>query len=106
PNSSIALGGSGSNRTINITPVRGQSGTATITIRVSDGVNTTETSFVVTVTAVNKPPTISSIPAQSTKQDNSVGPIGFTISDRETPAANLTLTGTSSNTALVPNGNI
>lgn len=106
PNSSIALGGSGSNRTINITPVKGQSGTATITIRVSDGMNTTETSFVVTVTAVNKPPTISSIPAQSTKQDNSVGPIGFTISDRETPAANLTLTGTSSNTALVPNGNI
>jgi len=54
----------------------------------------------------NTPATISSIPNQTILQNQSTGPINFTIGDAETPAVNLQLSGTSSNQALVPNGNI
>ena len=58
--------------------------------------------LVTIVPSTNSPPTISDIPDQSTNMDQAVGPISFTIADAETPAANLTLSGASSNTALVP----
>ena len=62
PNGSIVLGGTGANRTVGLTPAANAhstaSGTATITVSVSDSGNTTSTSFVVTVNAVNDRPTI------------------------------------------------
>jgi bilirubin oxidase len=54
----------------------------------------------------NTAPTISSISAQSTTQNTATGAIAFTIGDAETAAASLTLSGTSSNTTLVPNASI
>src|SRR6185436_8589033 len=51
------------------------------------------------------PPTISPIGNQSVNEDTPLM-VAFTIGDAETPAANLTLTGTSTNTALVANTNI
>jgi hypothetical protein len=49
PNGNIVFGGSGTNRTVTITPAAGQSGNTTITISVSDGVATTSDSFGLTV---------------------------------------------------------
>ena len=43
--SALAFGGSGSNRTISITPAAGQLGVAPIRVNVSDGTNTTSTVF-------------------------------------------------------------
>ncbi|MFZ1728621.1 MAG: HYR domain-containing protein [Bacteroidota bacterium] len=54
----------------------------------------------------NTPPTISAISNQSTNEDVPFGPLGFTVGDAETAAGSLVVTATSSNTALVPNGNI
>ncbi|MCF7730620.1 MAG: hypothetical protein K9N23_02990 [Akkermansiaceae bacterium] len=54
PNSNIVLGGSGANRTVRVTPAANQTGTATVTLTVSDGSLTATSTFVVTVTA---PPT-------------------------------------------------
>lgn len=51
PNANIVFGGSGTNRTVTITPAADQSGTATITITVSDGALTASDSFVLTVSA-------------------------------------------------------
>ena len=73
---------------------------------VSDGQFTASTNFQLTVNAVNDPPTISPIAGQATSIGTAVGPINFTIGDPETAAASLTVTGSSSNTALVPNANI
>lgn len=56
--------------------------------------------------SANAPPTISDIPNQSILPDTTLGPVPFTIGDAETPASALTLTTSSSNTGLVPNGNI
>ena len=49
PTSNIALGGTSSNRTVTITPAANQIGTATITLRVSDGDLTATSSFQVSV---------------------------------------------------------
>ena len=49
PTANIALGGSGANRNVTVTPAAGQSGNTTITITVSDGQLTADTMFVLTV---------------------------------------------------------
>ncbi len=54
----------------------------------------------------NTAPTITSISNQSTTQNTATSAIAFTIGDAETAAASLTLSGTSSNTTLVPNASI
>src|SRR5438874_8765440 len=54
----------------------------------------------------NTAPTISSIAAQVTNEDTPSSTIGFTVGDAETPAANLTVSGSSSIQTLVPNANI
>ena len=59
PNGNIVFGGSGANRTVTVTPAANQSGTATITVTVSDGALTASDTFVLTVTPVNDAPTIS-----------------------------------------------
>jgi hypothetical protein len=88
-------------------------GTATITVAQAPGPGSNTTgsgtfdytpaSFTVTV---NAPPTISDIPDQITDEDTPTGDIPFTVGDTETPASDLTVSGSSSNTRLVPNANI
>ena len=58
------------------------------------------------VNVANSPPTISDISNQFVIENKSTAPIAFTVGDGETPAANLAVTATSSNTALVPNTNV
>jgi subtilisin-like proprotein convertase family protein len=51
PNANIVLGGSGSNRTVTLTPGANQTGTSTVTLTVTDGGGATaSTSFLLTVT--------------------------------------------------------
>ena len=54
----------------------------------------------------NTPPTISDVNDQQTSINTPTDAIPFTIGDTETGATELTLTVSSSNTALVPNSNI
>lgn len=56
PTNRIAFGGSGNNRTVTVSPVANLSGTATITLTVSDGTNSATAAFQLTVTPVNDPP--------------------------------------------------
>src|SRR6266571_6397176 len=49
PGANIVFGGSGANRTVTVTPALNQTGTATITVTVSDGSLTASKSFVLTV---------------------------------------------------------
>ena len=59
-----------------------------------------------TVNAVNDAPTITSIANQTTTAGTAVGPLAFTVGDVETAAGSLTVSGSSNNPTLVPNGNI
>ena len=56
PNSNLVLGGSGSNRTVTVTPVANQTGYASITLAVSDGTLSSSTAFLLTVTSNSLPP--------------------------------------------------
>jgi hypothetical protein len=88
-------------------PAPGASGIVTFTYHAHDGTASSNVATVViTVTAGNSPPTISDIPDQVTKAGTPAGPVALTVGDLETPVEDLTLTGTSSNTALVPVENI
>lgn len=107
PTNSIVFGGSGGNRTVTVTPSTNQSGTSTITIAVTDASFGLATNiFLVTVNPVNDLPVVSTIADQLVAENTSTAVIPFTISDVETPAAGLSVTGVSTNTALVPNANI
>ncbi len=109
PNGNIVFGGSGASRTVTVTPQAGATGTTTITVTVNDGTDTSNDTFTVTVNAVgggNNAPTISDISNQTIDEDSNTGALNFTVGDAETAAGSLTLSGTSSNTSLVPNGNI
>ena len=91
-------------RTVLITPVAGASGTATITLTVTDANNAMATeTFIVTVNAA---PTISDVANVTIDENTQAGPLAVTIGDDLTAVASLTLSATSSNTALVPNANI
>ncbi|MEY3895149.1 MAG: hypothetical protein RLZZ214_668, partial [Verrucomicrobiota bacterium] len=57
PNGNIVFIGSGANRTVTVTPAPNQSGTATITLSVSDGSLSSDEVFVLTIAAVDDPPT-------------------------------------------------
>ena len=103
PNSNIVFGGSGTQRTVTVTPLSDQLGTTTITIVVSHGSDSVSESFTVTV---EMPPTISAIADQSIDEDTATAAIPFTVGDTESAASALTVTATSSNQILVPDSNV
>jgi uncharacterized delta-60 repeat protein len=84
-NSNIVFGGSGANRTATITPNAGQSGTSTITLTVTDqGSATASDAFVLTVTADNTPPTVTSVVRLTpSNQMISAGPVVFRVTYSE-----------------------
>lgn len=56
PNGAIVLGGTGKDRTVSVTPAAGRTGTADITLTVSDGTLSASTTFTLTVIAVPTAP--------------------------------------------------
>ncbi|MFK7822268.1 MAG: tandem-95 repeat protein, partial [Planctomycetaceae bacterium] len=102
----IVVSGSGENRTLSILPQANVSGTTTITVSISDGGLTTESTFELTVNSVNDAPTISLIASQEVREDEVSASIGFTVSDLDTPAASLIVTATSSDQSLISDSQI
>ena len=120
PTAGIVLGGAGANRTITLTNLPGTPGVSTVTIRVADaqGLVTTR-SFTVTVIGIspppvppNAPPTIGTslvtfkLADQTVFLSRTVGPLVFFPGDDTTPVADLVVTATSSNPAVVPAASI
>lgn len=131
PAAGIALGGTNADRTLTITPAAGQSGTAVVTVTVTDpdGLSASD-SLTVTVPGSpvspppvstppvgsspppvsvpvpaadgNNAPQLSNVPNQAVPISGATGPLAFTVSDVETPASDLIVTATSSNPAFVP----
>ena len=109
-NSGIAFGGTGENRTLVITPVEnantGSGGTVGITVYVSDGVETTHTTFYVTISPVNDAPNIGFIANQTIYEDASVGPISFTIGDIDSDVELVDVTASSGKASLIDTSGI
>jgi FtsP/CotA-like multicopper oxidase with cupredoxin domain/arylsulfatase A-like enzyme len=88
PSANVVIGGSDANRTVTVTPAAGQTGTSTITVSATDGIFTTDSSFLLTV-AVSTPPTITSIatnPASPANTDT------VTVTANVQPSSGRTLT--------------
>jgi hypothetical protein len=106
PPASISLGGAGANRTLTITPPSSRSGTAIITVLVSDGNGgTTTDQFVLTVSTMNQPPTLDPIGDVIVNEDPgertvNLGGISTGAFDE---LQTLTVTAVSSNPGLIPN---
>ncbi len=73
PNGNIVFSGSGGSRFVTIMPAANQTGSATITLTVSDGDLTDTDTFVITVDPVNDTPTFTSIAAQLIPVNTSPG---------------------------------
>ncbi|MBL0042589.1 MAG: tandem-95 repeat protein [Xanthomonadales bacterium] len=104
----ISFGGSGANRTVTITPAANQSGVTTITLRVTDGGGLfTETSFTVTVAAVDDPP-VAVNDSATVNEDSGANTIAVLTNDTDVDGGTklVTAVGTASNgaTAVGPAG--
>ncbi len=105
PTANIVFGGSGAARTVTVSPAAGIIGTASITLTVTDGGGLqASTSFMLTVYGQ---PSISNIANRCINQGwPCTNALAFTVGDGVDAAATLTVTGVSSNVALVPSANI
>jgi len=96
------------------TPLVDANGSATVTVQVRDeggsanGGNdlSPEQTFVIDVTPVNDDPVVIAPIAQSLDEDTGSGELMFAVSDVETAADALSVTASSDNQALIPDGNI
>jgi hypothetical protein len=102
PLTGIVLGGSGANRTVTLTPAPNRTGTANVTLTVSDGALTAQRIFSLTVNAQNQAPTITAIPSQNILQDQSTAALPFTIGDPEDLIQQLNVSTISNNQTLLP----
>jgi VCBS repeat-containing protein len=97
---------SGTAPNLTYTPNANYSGPDSFTFKANDGTLDSNVATVnITVNAVNDAPTIA-VAAGGACLADFKGQANLTISDLETAAGSLTLSASSSNTALVPNGNI
>ena len=102
PNANITVTGSGEDRTMTFRPAANQSGTAVITVTVSDGQASGSRAFTVNVRPVNDFPTMASFPSNKTiDEDTDTGGLNFSIDDSETADSALDVTATSDNGSLV-----
>ncbi|HEY6080408.1 MAG TPA: tandem-95 repeat protein [Polyangiaceae bacterium] len=101
---SVSFGGSGANRTFTVTPKANLSGSAPISITISDASGGVSSAFTLTVTPVNDAPSITPPANRSINEDTSTGALPFNVLDID--SATLSVSATSSDPALVPNANI
>ena len=107
PMGNLLLGGSGATRTLTATPVPDGFGATTLSVIVTDASGVSEsTAFLLTVNPVNDAPTITAIADQMIDEDTSTGALPFTVADVETDPGFLAVSASSSNQAVLPDGNL
>jgi hypothetical protein len=108
PNANLDPSGAGGTRFLAITPALHQYGTATITvIATDDNLESSTNTFTLNVTYTNYPPTFTTVATNRViREDAGSTNITFALADVETALSNLTVTASSTNTTLVPNGNL
>ena len=82
-------------------------GADTLTVTSTDTNSVTDVDTVgITVSAQNDAPTITTIVDQTIPEDSTTGALPFTVGDVETAVGSLTVTATSNNQTLIPDGNL
>jgi len=102
----ITFGGAGTNRVVRLAPRPDQSGSAIITITVTDPQNhSTSGSFLVEVLPVNDPPVISPL-ADLTIESGKQQTVEFNVNDSDDDPASLNVVPLSDNPTLIPPGGL
>lgn len=102
---SLDLGGTAATRALTVVPNANQSGTALVTLSVSDGVSTTTRSFTLIVDPFNETPVV--LPIDDLRvQEGRQSSVTIQLSDDKTPIGNLKVTALSSNPDLLPAGGL
>jgi hypothetical protein len=104
PNPEVSYSEADATAVLMLAPITGATGSAAITVNVSDGLpgNNFSRTFNVTVEPFNSPPQISGILDLLISKNRATEPIPFTVVDAETQRADLQVTATSSNPEVVP----
>jgi hypothetical protein len=89
-----------------LTPAANQNGSATVTLTVSDGSLSAQSSFTLTVTAVNDAPTIAAVSNAETFKNLALNNVSVIIGDPDSTLNCSALKATSNNPTLLPNANI
>jgi hypothetical protein len=103
PNANIVLGTVGLSRTLSVHPL--QAGTATVTVRVSDGLAQSAQSFLLTVTNVltpNIPPTLASLANLTINEDAGAQTVLLTGISSGGENQTVTVTATATPPSLIP----
>ena len=100
PNIVLTSSNGNTNHTIQVTPMSSRQGTTLITVTVHDGVDTSSTSFTVSVGT----PVISPIANVVAHTNTPIPPVAFTVVDPEGDP--VTVTAVSSYPALIPSANV
>ncbi len=96
----LQISGSGSERTLTITPASNRFGTTSITLRVSDATGSAATDFLLTVTPVNDPPTLTPLSDQGVDEGQTLD-LPISLTDPDQALESLTVTAQSDNPVLV-----
>src|SRR5262249_9923304 len=108
PNPSVSYTSPGTSGSLTFASLVDANGSAPITVTVNDRAPTNNVfsrTFTVHVTPDNDPPTLTDIPNQTTDEDTPIS-VPVVVHDAETPAADLLLTASSSNTNLLPSAGL
>ena len=88
------------------TPALNFHGIDSVVYTVTDGMLTDVGTLTITVNAANDAPTITAIANQTIAEDGTTGVLAFSVGDMETAVGSLTVSATSSNTTIIPDGNL
>jgi alpha-tubulin suppressor-like RCC1 family protein len=98
----MIISGDASKRTLAITPSKDDAGELTITVFVSDGIETQSTHFRLIVQSYKKSPQISDIENQIIQEDSEIT-VDFIVTDADSDPNELSFIITSSNKYVIPN---
>jgi hypothetical protein len=108
PNANLVLSGTGGTRALVATPALDQSGTATVTVTVSDGLLTATQPFDLVVTPVNDAPRVVSPLPDVTRAEGSLLDLAtqFAFSDPEGDSLNYSISGQPANVIISPSSGV
>jgi hypothetical protein len=106
PTGLVTSGASGA-RSLTVRPNANQAGSAIITVTASDGVNSSQTTFPLTVTAMNDPPAFGpATPTSVTMLASTSVSVEVTVTDIDSSGGTLSLSGASATPVLLPDSGI
>ncbi|MBX3054376.1 MAG: tandem-95 repeat protein [Caldilineaceae bacterium] len=105
PQGSLQFSRTSTENRLRMSPAPDMFGSAIVSVTVSDGHLTATKSFVLTVDAVNDPPTVST-PANLSTPQGITATAAFVVNDKDTPLDALIITFATSNPTLFPDGSL